>query len=82
MIKNVTFWFEELSFCLTVTIAFLGKIIGRVCTKSNTETAKYAKACVEAARESGCCSVDMYTEMVKEKVNNPLHALYVVIHWV
>ncbi|XP_076093035.1 isoamyl acetate-hydrolyzing esterase 1 homolog isoform X1 [Mytilus galloprovincialis] len=54
------------------------QINGRVCTKSNTETAKYAKACVEAARESGCCSVDMYTEMVKEKdwenmLNDGLH---------
>ena len=42
--------------------------VGRVCTKDNTVTAQYAKACVEAAKESGCRSVDMYTEMMKEKV--------------
>ncbi|CAG2232695.1 IAH1 [Mytilus edulis] len=59
-------------------VVIIGPPASRECTKSNTETAKYAKACVEAAKESGCCSVDMYTEMVKEKdwenmLNDGLH---------
>lgn len=54
------------------------EINGRVCMKCNTETEKYAKACVEAAKESGCHSVDLYTQMMKEKdwesmLNDGLH---------
>ena len=53
---------------MLIKISSISYFIGRVCTKDNTVTALYAKACVEAAKESGCRSVDMYTEMMKEKV--------------